>query len=159
MKKGEVRILFVCMGNICRSPAGEGILRHFAGQDPTLEIYVESCGIGDWHIGQAPDYRIREASHARGIVLTSVAQQFQQVFLDKFDYILAADKEVLKFLYHYAKSPDQKVKIFLMTAFSSNYAGQEVPDPYYQSDGAFEMVLDILEDSCQGLLQHIRHSQ
>lgn len=159
MKKGEIRVLFVCMGNICRSPAGEGILRHFASQDPSLAVYVESCGIGDWHIGQAPDQRIQEASKARGIVLTSLAQQFQHAFLDEFDYILVADKEVLKFLYHYAKTPDQKAKIFLMTAFSPIYAGQEVPDPYYQSNGAFELVLDMLEDSCQGLLQYIRQSQ
>lgn len=159
MKKGEIRVLFVCMGNICRSPAGEGILRHFASQDPSLAVYVESCGIGDWHIGQAPDRRIQEASKARGIVLTSLAQQFQHAFLDEFDYILAADKEVLKFLYHYAKTPNQKTKIFLMTAFSPIYAGQEVPDPYYQSNGAFELVLDMLEDSCQGLLQYIRQSQ
>ena len=159
MKKGEIRVLFVCMGNICRSPAGEGILRHFASQDPSLAVYVESCGIGDWHIGQAPDQCIQEASKARGIVLTSLAQQFQHAFLDEFDYILVADKEVLKFLYHYAKTPDQKAKIFLMTAFSPIYAGQEVPDPYYQSNGAFELVLDMLEDSCQGLLQYIRQSQ
>jgi protein-tyrosine phosphatase len=159
MKKEEVRILFVCMGNICRSPAGEGILRHLVNQDPTVKVYVESCGIGDWHLGQAPDRRIQEASKARGIILTSRAQQFQHPFFDQFDYILAADKEVLKFLYHYAKTPDQKSKVNLMTAFSSNYAGQEIPDPYYQSNGAFELVLDMLEDSCQGLLEHIRHNE
>ncbi|WP_068466506.1 low molecular weight protein-tyrosine-phosphatase [Candidatus Protochlamydia phocaeensis] len=154
MKK-TARIIFVCMGNICRSPAAEGILKHLASHRPSLDIYAESCGIGDWHIGQAPDRRIQEASRARGIVLTSRAQQFQKSFLDHFDYILAADKEVLKFLYHYAKTPEQKAKMYLMTEFSSTYQGQEVPDPYYQSGGAFELVLDMLEDSCEGLLNHI----
>lgn len=156
MNGGGVKVLFVCMGNICRSPAGEGILRHLVQQDQYLKIHVESCGIGDWHIGQAPDWRIQEASKARGIVLTGKAQQFHHRHLDDFDYILAADREVLKFLYHYAKTPDHKAKIHLMTAFGTLYKGQEIPDPYYQPGGAFELVLDMLEDSCHGLLQHIR---
>lgn len=156
MKQKEVSVLFVCMGNICRSPAGEGILKHLVEQDPLLKISIESCGIGDWHIGQAPDHRMQEASKARGIPLTSRAKQFQDQFFDEFDYILAADKEVLKVLYHYAKTANQKAKIFLMTAFSSIYHGEEIPDPYYDSNGAFELVLDMLEESCQGLLQHLR---
>jgi protein-tyrosine phosphatase len=156
--KEDIRVLFVCMGNICRSPAGEAILKHLAEQDPSLKIDVESCGIGDWHLGQAPDRRIQEAAKQRGIALTGQAQQFQRSYFDQFDYILVADKEVLKHLYHYAQTPEHKSKLFLMTAFSTLYQGQEVPDPYYQAGGAFELVLDILEDSCQGLLQHIKKS-
>lgn len=154
--KKKNRVLFVCMGNICRSPAGEGVLKYLAGQNTDLEIDVNSCGIGDWHIGQAPDRRMQDASRARGIVLTTLARQFQQDFFDQFDYILAADKEVLKHLYHYARNPEHKAKIFMMTSFSSVYTDQEIPDPYYQADGAFELVLDMLEDSCMGLLEHIR---
>ena len=89
----------------------------------------------------------------------SRAQQFQKEFLDDFDYILVADKEVLKFLYHYAKTPKHKAKIALMTEFSSLYRGQEVPDPYYQPGGAFELVLDMLEESCEGLMNHIRNKE
>ena len=156
----EHRVLFVCMGNICRSPAGEGIFKHLIiNQEYSKNFHVESCGIGDWHIGNMPDRRIQEASNARGVYLTSRAQQFKYDFLNRFDYILAADQEVLKNLYQYAKTPEQKAKIFLMTAFSKLYKDQEVPDPYYQADGAFEVVLDILEDSCKGLLKHIRHQQ
>lgn len=155
----EARILFVCMGNICRSPAGEGMFRHLALQDPSLKVFVDSCGIGAWHLGKGPDKRIQEASKARGITLNGRAKQFQPALFDQFDYILASDQEVLKFLYLYAKTADQKAKIFLMTAFSPNYHEQEVPDPYYQPDGAFDLVLDILEDSCHGLLQHIRHQK
>ena len=99
---------------------------------------------------------MQEAAKGRGISLTSRAQQFQYIFFDSFDYILVADKEVLKYLYRYAKTAEHKAKLFLMTAFSSIYSGQEVPDPYYQADGAFELVLDMLEESCQGLLRHIR---
>lgn len=156
MQKGDVRVLFVCMGNICRSPAAEAILKHMVKQDPSLKLDVESCGIGDWHIGQASDRRVQAAAKGRGIILTSRARQFQQAFLEDFDYILAADQEVLKYLYHYAKSPEQKAKIHLMTVFSSIYEDQEIPDPYYQANGAFELILDMLEDSCQGLLQHLR---
>lgn len=154
-----VRVMFVCMGNICRSPAAEGILKHLAQDESHFSLHVESCGVGDWHIGQAPDKRIQEASKARGIVLMSRAQQFQKEFLDDFDYILVADKEVLKFLYHYAKTPEHKAKIALMTEFSSLYRGQEVPDPYYQPGGAFELVLDMLEESCEGLMNHIRNKE
>jgi protein-tyrosine phosphatase len=151
-----IQVLFVCLGNICRSPAAEGILRHLVQKESNLSVHVESCGIGDWHVGQSPDIRTQETAKARGIILTSRAKQFQKEFFDQFDYILVADKEVLAFLYQYAQSTEQKAKIMLMTQFSSIYQGQEVPDPYYQAGGAFELVLDILEDSCVGLLEHIR---
>jgi protein-tyrosine phosphatase len=159
MKSSAVRVLFVCMGNICRSPAAEGVLKHLALQDPSVRLHVESCGIGDWHLGQSPDKRIQEASKARGIVLTSRAQQFHQDLFDQFDYILAADHEVLKCLYQYAKTAEHKNKLALITVFSAHYYGQEIPDPYYQPHGAFDLVLDMLEDACQGLWQQIRNHQ
>ncbi|WP_232086062.1 low molecular weight protein-tyrosine-phosphatase [Candidatus Protochlamydia amoebophila] len=151
-----INVLFVCMGNICRSPAAEGILRHFAKKEPDLAFHIESCGMGDWHVGHSPDVRMQEAAKSRGIILTSQAQQFQKEFFNRFDYILVADKEVLESLYQHAKSTEQKSKIMFMTEYSQFYQGQEVPDPYYQPGGAFELVLDILEDSCVGLLNHIR---
>lgn len=159
MNQHRISVLFVCMGNICRSPAGEGILKNLVQEDPTLTLHIESCGIGDWHVGQPPDGRIQEASKSRGIILTGKAQQFHAGHLEQFDYILAADKEVLKCLYHYAKAPDHKAKIYLMTAFSSLHVGEEIPDPYYEPSGAFELVLDMLEDCCTGLLKHIRRQQ
>jgi protein-tyrosine phosphatase len=149
------RILFVCMGNICRSPAAEGVLKHILNQYGSFNLDVESCGIGDWHIGQAPDMRMQETAKARGIALTSRAQQFNTTFFDVFDYILVSDHEVMKFLYKYAQKPEHKAKIALMTEYSSNYKGQEVPDPYYEPDAAFDLVLDMLEDSCKGLLKHV----
>lgn len=157
-----ISVLFVCLGNICRSPAAEGMLRHMAAQDPSLpELRVESCGLGDWHVGQLPDERIRYAAKARGITLANRAQVFKHHFLDEFDYILAADHEVLNDLYRYATNPEHKAKIHLITDFSKAYKNEEVPDPYYQGEHAFELVLDMLEDSCQGLLEHIHkeHSE
>lgn len=153
------RILFVCMGNICRSPAAEGVFKHILSKELISSIDVKSCGIGDWHLGQAPDKRMQESAKARGIALTSRAQQFELAFFDDFDYILVSDHEVMKFLYDYAKTPLHKAKLSLMTEFSSNYKGQEVPDPYYEPGAAFDLVLDMLEDSCEGLLKHISEKE
>ncbi len=156
---GLKRILFVCMGNICRSPAAEGVLKHIISREKHPDIEVESCGVGDWHIGQAPDLRMQESAKARGIALTSRAKQFNTLFFESFDHILVSDHEVMKFLYSYAKTPEHKAKLSLMTEFSANYRGQEVPDPYYEPDAAFDLVLDMLEDSCAGLLQHIHQKK
>lgn len=150
-------VMFVCLGNICRSPAAEGILRHMIASDPGFQgMNIKSCGMGDWHIGQLPDTRMRETAKQRGIILTSRAQRFAPVFLDEFDFILAADHEVLKDLHRYARTPEHKNKIHLITVFSSAYKDEEIPDPYYQGEAAFEHILDMLEDSCKGLLDHLR---
>ncbi len=149
------RVLFVCLGNICRSPAAEGLLRHMAKQDPSLQLTIDSCGIGNWHVGSPPNMQMQEAAIARGIPLTGQAKQFQMDFFDQFDLILAADHEVVRDLYRIAKTPEHKAKIGLMTDFSSSYKGEEVPDPYMQQGGLFDLVLDILEDSCEGILNHL----
>ena len=148
-------ILFVCLGNICRSPAAEGILRHLA-KNSNLDLYIESCGLGDWHQGKLPDPRMREAALQRGIPLVSRCQVIQPDFFYRFDYILAADNSVLHQLYDQANSPEHKAKIHLMTKFSRSYPGEEIPDPYYQDRMSFDLVLDMLEDSCKGLLEQLR---
>lgn len=150
------RVLFVCMGNICRSPAAEAILKQMGHQNLAIQLHVESCGIGDWHVGQGFDKRMQNAALERGVVLSGQAKQLEENYFDQFDYILAADNEVMKYLYHYADTPERKAKVFLMTAFSSIYKGQEVPDPYYQGSAGFEIVLDMLEDSCRGLIEQIK---
>jgi len=92
-------VLFVCLGNICRSPAAEGLLRHQAGVHASdMEIRVASCGIGSWHIGQRPDSRMRRAAEERGVHLTKTAQQFHEGFWEEFDYILGADNGVIQWL-------------------------------------------------------------
>jgi protein-tyrosine phosphatase len=152
-------ILFVCLGNICRSPAAEGILRYKAqAEEGIRDLHVQSCGLGDWHVGQLPDERMREAAQIRGYTLSSRAQQFEDPFLDQFDLILAADSMVLNDLHRYAKTPDQKAKIHLITRFSSSYEGQDIPDPYYQGEGGFQLVLDMIEDSCEGLIEYLKTS-
>jgi len=148
-------VMFVCLGNICRSPAGEWILRQMA-EKAKIPVKVQSSGLGNWHLGQLPDERMRHAAASRGFHLTSRAQQFKPKYLDEYDYILAADQEVLQDLHKLAKTTEQKSKIHLMTTFSKTFQNQEVPDPYYEGMQAFELVLDMLEDSCQGLLKEIK---
>lgn len=123
-----------------------------------IDIESDSCGIGDWHLGHSPDSRMQEALKGRGVVLSSRAKLMKYEFFDYFDYILAADEEILKHLQHYSKTEEQKSKISLMTAYSKRYNKEEVPDPYYKEGGAFELVLDILEDSCRGLLEYVQKS-
>lgn len=149
-------VLFVCLGNICRSPAAEGILRQLADKKGFRELSVESCGLGSWHIGNLPDIRMQEATKRRGVTLASRAQQFNPLFLDRFDYILAVDNEILNELYKYARKPEHKAKLHLITAFSSSYRGEEIPDPFYGGEASFESVLDMIEDSCEGLLEHLK---
>ena len=149
-------VLFVCLGNICRSPAAQGILEHLVKtKNPVIDIHIESCGLGDWNIGQLPDERMRHTAEARGIVLSSRAQAFRRDFFDRFDYIFPVDLKVMYELHRWAATPEHKAKIHLMTTFSKIYKDQEIPDPYYYGQGHFDLVMDMIEDSCEGFLEHL----
>jgi protein-tyrosine phosphatase len=150
------KIMFVCLGNICRSPAAEAILKQMVDQDENLEhVEVDSCGMGDWYRGKSADERMREAAKLRGYDLAGRAKQFLPAYFEECDLILAADHEVLTMLHSHATELEKKSKIHLMTNWSENYKNQEVPDPYYYGVSAFDMVLDIIEDACEGLKQHL----
>lgn len=152
-----VAVLFVCLGNICRSPAAEGILRHMAQNEKlAVPLQVESRGLGDWHQGQLPDVRMREAAGNRGVRLASRAKKIEMEDFENFDIILVADQKVMAELYRHVHNPAHKAKLHLMTHYSSGFKDQPVPDPYYEGDAGFEHVLDMLEDACQGLVTHIR---
>jgi protein-tyrosine phosphatase len=148
-------VLFVCLGNICRSPAGEAVMRHMAEQKGIEDLIVSSCGIGDWHIGEMSDQRMCKAGNLRGYLIGKRAEQFQGEFLDQYDYILASDHEVMKQIFLHAKSPEHNLKIMLATAFSKSYKGEELPDPYYLSDSAFDEVITMLEDCCEGFFKQL----
>lgn len=151
-------VLFVCLGNICRSPAAEGILGHLAKKNG-INIKVESCGLSNWNSNLPPHAGMQEAILKRGIDISQFkAKQFRLEFFDEFDYILAATKEILNRLKQYAKTPEQLAKIHLMTEYSDDYQGNEVPDPLLGSDSekAFDQVLDMTENFCEGLLSHIK---
>lgn len=152
-----ISILYVCLGNICRSPAAEALLRQMneRSENP-LDLHVESAGLGSWHIGKLPHEDMREAASDRGLSLTGRARQFKPEFFDEFDYILAVDQSVLQELYRAAETPERKAKVGLITEYSNRYRGEDIPDPFYQGRGAFDRVLDMLEDSCEGLLQKLK---
>ncbi|MFT4551537.1 MAG: protein-tyrosine phosphatase [Chlamydiales bacterium] len=152
----KIAVMFVCLGNICRSPAGEGILKDLAEKGGySNKLHVESCGTGNWHIGSLPDSRMREAASKRGIDLSSRAQEFRGAFFGKFDYILAADNHILQELLSLAGDDESKGKLYLINDFSKSFKGQDVPDPYYGGDQGFEKVLDMFEEACAGLLATI----
>jgi protein-tyrosine phosphatase len=154
-----VRICFVCLGNICRSPSAEAVMRRLvteAGLDSA--IVVESAGTGDWHAGSLPDDRARAAGRARGYALESRAQQFVRSFFERCDYVIAMDGSNKKHLLRLAAGDRQKSKIDLLRDFEPGAPrGADVPDPYYGGPAGFEEVLDICERACRGLLEHVRN--
>lgn len=149
-------VLFVCLANICRSPAGAGILAHLAAD---RDIFADSAGVGDWYLGETPDKRMQAAALQRGIVLSSRSRLIQPEDFDRFDYILAVDHTVLYELYQMAHTPQHKSKIHLATAFSPAYHNEDIPDPYFSNDAGFNVVLDMLEDACEGFLLRLQKSQ
>src|SRR5215510_10365288 len=148
MKKAAPRILFVCTGNICRSPTAEGVLRHLA-RDAGVEVHVESAGTGDWHVGDPPDERAQHHAKGRGYDLSAQrARQVSAEDFDAFDLIVAMDRGHLGILQQ--DCPRQhRAKLRLLVP------GRDVPDPYYGGPEGFERVLDMVEEACRGLLQEL----
>jgi protein-tyrosine phosphatase len=152
-----VKILFVCLGNICRSPTAEAVFRAVAAREaPELMIEVDSAGTAGYHVGEPPDLRTRQAARRRGYDMSSLrARIVEPRDFEDFDFILAMDRENLKVLNH--RAPVQardRVRLFL--EFAPDAATTEVPDPYYGGPNGFEEVLDLVEAATQGLLQHLR---
>lgn len=156
MKK-SCRVLFVCMGNICRSPAAEGIFRRFVERAGLSEVIeCDSAGTIDYHQGQPPDSRMRQAGNSRGFVIDGRARAAEKEDLAAFDLILAMDRENLADLKAMDRQGRYGKKICLFCRFASGSSAQEVPDPYYGGSSGFEKALDILEDGCEGVLNFVR---
>ena len=155
-----MRILFVCLGNICRSPTAEGVMRHKLRAAGLAEVVdVESAGTGGWHVGPAPDERAAAAAAARGIALESRAQRFQAMHFDDFDLIVAMDRQNLEDMRSLAPHAAAAGKLHLLREFDPlavRSGSLEVPDPYYGGESGFEDVLDMVERACDGLLDEIR---
>ena len=158
-----MRLLFVCMGNICRSPTAEGMMLHLlaeAGLESQVE--VDSAGTGAWHVGDSADPRARAAARRRGIDLHSIARQVTREDLDSFDLVLAADAENQRDLLALAgDDPEQRAKVRLLREFdqaSVKTGDLDVPDPYYGGADGFDDVLDVVDAACRGLLTEIRAS-
>jgi protein-tyrosine phosphatase len=150
-------ICFVCLGNICRSPTAEGVMRKLvAARGLSGSIHIESAGTGAWHVGHAADARACSAAARRGYSLDGHARQFTPADFARFDYVLAADAQNVANLVAMATSDEAKRKIFLVRDFDRDAPeGSEVPDPYYGGPAGFEQVLDICEAACRGLLEHL----
>lgn len=157
MIDNKKHVLFICMGNICRSPTAEGVFRRLV-QEAGLEqaIVIDSAGTHDYHIGAAPDARAQAAAARRGYDLSGLrGRQVSRDDFARFDYILAMDEENLANLRRYC--PDEHGhKLHLFLSFSSDYNGREVPDPYYGGPQGFDQVLDMVEDAARGLLKAIQ---
>jgi protein-tyrosine phosphatase len=156
---GEVRLLFVCLGNICRSPTAEGVMRELVRREGMSgRVGVDSAGTGGWHIGSAPDERASAAAAARGLELSGSARRVDAADFEEFDLLLAMDAENASALRRLAPDAAGREKVRLLREFDPAAAGAalEVPDPYYGAAGGFEEVLDLVEAACAGLLEEIR---
>jgi protein-tyrosine phosphatase len=158
-----MRILFVCLGNICRSPTAEGVMAKLVA-DAGLqeEIELDSAGTGAWHVGEPADTRARKAALARGIELHSVARQVRAEDFERFDLILAMDGSNLHALRQSAPDERAREKVRLLREFDPASTGLDdldVPDPYYDSRRGFEIVLDQVQAACEGLLEQVRSSE
>jgi protein-tyrosine phosphatase len=154
------RVLFVCMGNICRSPTAEGVFRHLVKQQGMTDaILIDSAGTHDYHIGDAPDARSQAAAAKRGYDLGGLrARQVTREDFSTFDYVLAMDTHNHGLLLQQCPAEHRhRVRLFL--EFADGDVPQEVPDPYYGGAKGFELVLDLVENAAQGLLRHIKNNQ
>ncbi len=155
-----MRLLFVCMGNICRSPSAEGVFRRvLAERAPNISIEIDSAGTHDYHVGHPPDRRAIEAARRRGIDLTTLrARQVTVEDFARFDLILAMDDENVEDLKRRAPS-EYHSRIRLLLDFAPEAPMRHVPDPYYGGTPGFEQVLDLLEQASEGLLEEVLNRQ
>lgn len=151
--KGERRVLFVCLGNICRSPAAEGVFRRIVQEQGRPEEWtIDSAGTGNYHIGQLPDRRMRVHARQRGLELTHRCRQVTVEDFTDFDLIIGMDGSNLHNLRQLAPSVEAARKVHGMAEyFTPGSRFDHVPDPYYEGAEGFELVLDLLEDGCQNL--------
>ncbi len=160
----RVRLLFVCLGNICRSPTAEGVMRTLV-RDAGLQerIEVDSAGTGSWHVGEPPDARATRVARRRGIELEGAARQVWPRDFAEFDLLLAMDASNLRNLQRLAPDEDARAKVRLLREFEGRAGSQssaggdlDVPDPYYGGPNGFEEVLDLVQAACAGLLERLQ---
>jgi protein-tyrosine phosphatase len=156
----RVRLLFVCLGNICRSPTAEGVMRSLTlheGMQDAIEL--DSAGTGSWHVGSAPDARASDAARGRGVVLEGAARQVRPDDFEQFDLLLAMDGENVRDLLRLAPERRHREKVRLLREFDPdppNPRDLDVPDPYHGAHGGFEEAFDLVQAACEGLLEQIR---
>jgi protein-tyrosine phosphatase len=156
--KVKKEILFVCLGNICRSPGAEAIFRSMVNKDGlNKEISCDSAGVIGAHAGEPADARMQKLAAIRGFKVDSIARKFDpKTDFDRFEYIIAMDEDNESDLQSMTRNASESSKIYRMTDFASTEKYSGVPDPYYGGNSGFELVLDLLEDACENLLEHIK---
>ena len=154
----EISVLFVCLGNICRSPLAEGVFRHILDEEGRSDRFrVDSAGTGSWHVGESPDHRSIRTAGTHGVILTGHSRMIEPEDFRDFDYIVAMDQSNLSSLKAYQDGVGGDAALYLLREFDSEGGpGAEVPDPYYGGPNGFEEVYDMVDRSCRGLLDHIR---
>lgn len=158
MKKNKkmIKILFVCLGNICRSPLAEALFVKKLQEKQLLdEVEVDSCGTVGYHIGEPPDHRTVANAKMNGMVLDHKARQFDKSDFRKFDYILVMDNSNKQVVQRLDEANQFAAKIFLFRDFDNNGKGQDVPDPYFGGEEGFQQVFEILDRTTDNLLHHI----
>jgi protein-tyrosine phosphatase len=153
-----LKVCFVCLGNICRSPIGEGVMRHLVEQAGLSEVVeVESAGTAGYHAGDPPDARARAAGRRFGVEVSGRARQFKSADFARFDYVLAMDRTNLEDLAELAEDPSARRKLHLLRSFDpASPSGASVPDPYYGDDTDFDEVVRLSLAACTPLLQKLR---
>lgn len=148
------KIIFVCLGNIVRSPLAENLFRHLANQaGQGAQFIIDSAAVGDWHVGDPPDSRMRRVAERHGLVYDGRARQITRRDVQEFDLLIAMDRDNAAFLRRLAGSAQEEAKIHMLREFDPHGNPQaSVPDPYYGNLDGFEEVYQIIERSCQGLL-------
>lgn len=154
--KGKRRILFVCLGNICRSPAADGIMKSIVSEAGATDFVIDSAGTGRYHIGELPDHRMRIHARRRGLELDHRCRQVTSIDFEDFDLVIGMDDSNLANLRRIAPSPEAERKILAMSAFFNKSTHYDyVPDPYYEGAEGFELVLDLLEEGCRNLYKAV----
>lgn len=153
-----IRVCFVCLGNICRSPTAEGIFIHLVEEAGLADAFlIDSAGTSGWHEGELADRRSRATAEARGVHLPSHSRQFTSRDFDRFDYVIAMDDSNYAALVRMTPNEALRERVHMLRAFDPDSTpGASVPDPYYGGEGGFDHVYDICDAGCRGLVRHLR---